>query len=166
MQTFMGKKLPVKWVAVDPGISGTGVAVFRRGTLLDAWNIYPRKEHGYNGSWPERCSQIVTAIHTQNIARRFRKVYIEWPSQFTGLKGLAAANSNDILKLACLIGRLAEYFIREHRAQVVLVPVQTWKGNLPKDVMKRRVEKFFGKNITSHAADAAGIGKFIIEQGE
>ena len=52
-----------------------------------------------------------------------------------------------------------------HRLKVkfVEVPVMQWKGNLPKAVVKKRVMEAFGlEKIPNHAADAAGIGLWVV----
>jgi len=123
------------WLCLDPGISGTGYAFLEGRKLLRYGNVYPEKEYK---TWEQRSSSILIKLRIKLASLAVpNRVYIEWPSQFTGAKGLAAANSNDILKLSCLIGRLAQFFLNGN-ADVLTVPVQRWKGNLPKDVVAKR----------------------------
>jgi hypothetical protein len=148
---------------VDPGISGTGVALFKATSLVKVYNLYPLFPRA---DWPSKAQSITQQVGQSLVFYDIAKVYIEWPSQFSGMKGLAAANSNDILKLCALIGRLSELFL-SWGSEVILVPVQMWKGQLPKDVVAERVHAYFKRNdFKSHAVDAAGIGKFILQTGE
>lgn len=156
-------RLNKPWLTVDPGISGTGLAVLDGTKLLRYQNVYPDSRCK---TWEQRSSSIISTLH-QILPRHFWRVYIEWPTQFTGAKGLAASNSNDILKLACLIGRITQMFT-EHGASVVTLPVQKWKGNLPKPVVAARAESFFGlKKFTlkMHMADAVGIARYVLKEG-
>jgi hypothetical protein len=84
------------WLAVDPGISGTGVALFKATSLVKVYNLYPLFPRA---DWPSKAQSITQQVAQSLVFYDIAKVYIEWPSQFSGMKGLAAANSNDILKL-------------------------------------------------------------------
>lgn len=148
------------WATIDPGISGTGLALLDGKKLIKYVNIYPEKDWS---TWEQRASSILVGL-MWHITQDLTQVFIEWPSQFSGTKGLAASNSNDILKLSCLIGRISELFIQRN-TRVILVPVQTWKGNLPKAIVAQRAMKFFGlQELVSHAADAVGLAKFVLEE--
>lgn len=149
------------WLTIDPGISGTGFAVFHNKILKRYGSVYPDRNLD---NWERRTSSILLKLMEEiHMAEAPQHVYIEWPSQFTGKRGLAAANSNDILKLTCLIGRLAQYYIGIGTPTVMLVPVNRWKGNLPKEVVVERIKKFFSiRGVASHAADAVGIGQYVL----
>lgn len=150
------------WLSVDPGCAGTGFALMKGAKVHAYKSIYPDKECV---TWEHKTSSIMQSLMWHTFLKKIERVYIEWPSQFTGAKGLAAANSNDILKLSCLIGRISQYFV-EKNATVILVPVQRWKGNLPKNVVSDRAKKFFGlKKLTSHAADAVGLARYALLRG-
>ena len=151
------------WCCVDPGVSGTGYAMLERKKLLRYGNVYPEKECE---TWEQKSSSVLLKLQIAlyPLVAPYR-VYIEWPSQFTGAKGLAAANSNDILKLSCLIGRLTQFFVNQGSV-VITVPVQRWKGNLPKNIVAKRAKKFFGiEKLTSHSADAVGLAQYVLKEG-
>lgn len=148
------------WATIDPGISGSGISLMKGIKLLDYGNIYPGKEWS---TWEQRASSILIGI-IQFLPMKLSHVYIEFPSQFSGAKGLAASNSNDILKLSCLIGRISELFV-ERGTKVILVPVQTWKGSLPKEIVAKRAMKYFGLDkLVSHSADAVGLAMFVLKE--
>lgn len=146
----------MKWMTIDPGISGTGFACFDRRRLLEWGNIYSTAN-----TWERRSKAIITKISWKEY-QGCERMYCEWPSNFQGTgKGQAAINSGSILKLAFLIGGICEKF-----DDVRLVPVQSWKGQLPKEIVQRRAEVFFQKKgFKSHAADAVGIGQWAIQSG-
>lgn len=138
---------------LDPGISGSGIAEFNHGHLIWWKNIY-----GKGDTWVERATFISEELKKLNI----KYLFIEWPTgRFMGARGTAAANSDAILKLCFFIGMVYSF-----TPYPVLVPVVKWKGQLKKELVRQRAETFFNKEgFKSHAADAVGIGQFIIESG-
>ena len=95
------------FLCIDPGISGTGIAVINNWKLVHWKNIWGKGE-----TFVEKADFIMEVLTEPDY--EVEKVYIEWPNgQFSGSKGLAARNSNSILKLCYLIGRMAEYFKQE-----------------------------------------------------
>jgi len=90
---------------------------------------------------------------------------VENPTMFGGGKGFAAARKGDLGRLHYFVGVL----VGMHWGKGVpfeLVPVTTWIGNLPKEVMRRRVSmvltrercKFKLSTKNSHDWDACGVG--------
>lgn len=152
-----------KWMTVDPGISGTGWAVFRD-AKLHKWGVI----RSYEPTWTSKAKDIVKQLralewkYLRDAEQRYKTVYCEWPSNFTGsAKGLAALNSGSILKLSYLIGKISSLPV-----YLKLVSVQQWKGQLPKEVTKARAEKYFKRTgFKSHDADAVGIGQYVLEKG-
>lgn len=133
----------MEWVAIDPGLSGTGWAYFCDEELKDWGIIYPKGKNFH-----ERANDICEKLIVPP-----KKSFIEWPS----FQKMEAINTFSIVKLAYLIGRIAF-------PSTILIPVIRWKGNLPKEVTKKRAERFFKcKGFKSHAADAVGIGQYVIE---
>jgi len=94
------------------------------------------------------------------------RVLIEEPRLFLSTrKGQAASNSSAILKLVamvyCMAGALKALFTEN----VVLVPVQQWKGNVPKEITQKRVLKHWGcKSGDDNITDAVGIGDWYIRK--
>ncbi len=76
----------------------------------------------------------------------------------------AAVNSGAILKL-----NAAAFSIRQAlmglSVSVTMIPVRRWKGNSPKLVTQRRIERAWGVSGVNHnAADAVGIGDWYIRK--
>lgn len=87
-------------------------------------------------------------------------VYCEFPQFFSSAGGQMCAARGDLAKLTFLVGRIAESCYH-HQVKFVPVEVNTWKGQLPKEVVEKRVCNKLGirhGKITSHAMDAVGIG--------
>lgn len=143
-------------MTIDPGISGTGYAIFNKRKLIDYGNIYPKKAKTFTARAASICHRTIGMARLHGCVA----VWCEWPSNFMGSKkGIAAFNSNSIIKLAYLIGR-----INERWGFINMVQVQRWKGQLPKEVTRKRAERFFKRTgFKSHAADAVGIGQWVLE---
>jgi hypothetical protein len=84
-------------------------------------------------------------------------MYVEWPIHMDSAKGHAAAVEGNIIKLAYNVGWLG-CIAYGKGAVFVPVPVNQWKGQLPKRVVQRRLRAKLGKWYGDHAADAVGIG--------
>jgi hypothetical protein len=140
----------MKFLCIDPGLSGTGIAVFNDKNLMAWRNIYPKGE-----TFQQKSESLM-----REIPLGFHTAFCEWPTgNFSGSKGLAARNTDALLKLCFLIGKLSTQFSEFH-----LVPVIKWKGNLPKAVTQQRAEVYFKMTgFTSHCADAVGIGKYVLQ---
>lgn len=143
------------WMTIDPGLSGTGYAVFDKRRLIIYGNLYSKQK-----TFKAKARELSRRLAFIERDRGSISVWCEWPSNFMGSKkGIAALHSNSLLKLSFLIGQICA---RIHG--VNLLPVQQWKGQLPKEVTRARAERFFGmKGFKSHAADAVGMGQYIIE---
>ena len=149
-----GKSISIKrkflfseWVTIDPGIN-CGIARFKENKLEEWKTIY-----GKGKSWFNKCIDVREQIRPFLVATH--TVYIEWPS----FQGMIAQNTGSIVKLAYLIGQIASL-----HSNVILIPVNQWKGNLPKLVTQKRAEKFFNRSgFKNHVADAIGLGQYCIE---
>lgn len=163
------KALPLpNMLSIDPGLSGTGWAAWRGTKLLRAGVVYPPANplESLTGSdTPDKAAAI-----TQKLLADMRfpshvdpfqmTIYIEMPQHMTSAKGIAA-QAGAVYKLAFFVGYLARAF---HPTDVRLVIPMEWKGQLPKDVVQRRIIRTLGVNtctklnIRSHAWDAVGLG--------
>lgn len=102
-------------LGIDPGLD-TGWAVIIDGKLVNAGLGEPRT--------------------VDNVT--LGSVYIECPRIYpTG-----TPNPNDLIKLAVMVGRYAEFF-EVYGLDVTLVAPSGWKGQLPKAVTERRVRARF-----------------------
>lgn len=73
------------------------------------------------------------------------------------------ARRGDLVKLVMVVGSIVG-ILSTGCYEIILIPVNRWKGQLPKDVVNKRVERFYGSNnckgFKTHAWDAVGIGLY------
>jgi len=95
-------------------------------------------------------------------------VVIEKPQLWGAYKSVASMHSGDLLGLHLLVGALywwAANRFESHR--VYLIPVSEWKGQLPKEVTQKRMEKKYGvKFLTDDESDACGLGDYYLTEGQ
>ncbi len=143
----------MNWMTIDPGISGTGWALFEN-NKLDEWGIVYSQKATWTGKSRQICSKMYSYMGYAD------HIFIEWPSFQT----VAAQNTGSIIKLAYFIGKLTSQCEILEDTPYTLIPVIEWKGQLPKEVTTQRAEKFFGrKGFKSHAADAVALGQYCIQ---
>jgi hypothetical protein len=163
-------------LAIDPGLNSLGWAYWyplsRKGMIPDATGLLhaPRRL-----SLTERARYLAIAlekeamhptmcgVHHSRLCGCFGRFIIadfdivsEYPAYHGRVKGW---DSGDLQKLVFLVGVIAGYF---HKAMFTPVTPADWKGQLPKDVVIRRLEKKLGKEYTKNYEkdiwDAVGIG--------
>jgi hypothetical protein len=148
------------FMTVDPGLNGTGWVVFQN--MQD-----PRfRANGVinirNGDWDSRAIDIACEIYAIACELEVRKIYCEYPAYFDSAAGQMVAKRGDLLKLTFLVGCLKGI---SHPMRFSLLPVNTWKGQLPKEVVKKRIQRILGddlcKRLKSHDVDACGMGLFL-----
>jgi hypothetical protein len=120
---------------------------------------------GKGDTWHERYTFIGEKLADRLDDRGCTAVYIEMPALFSGtVKGEVSASSGALVKLAFSTGVLCMvcslYGVPCH-----FVEVNSWKGQLPKDVVRTRIVQRLGmpsvlKSIREHAWDAVGIGLY------
>lgn len=169
------------FMSVDPGVGGTGVAVWELDKIGDEVApihtevIKPGRVHAHSTTerWMKK-TQAVYGMFSLFLQEwnDVGAVYIEQPQFFGSAGGVAA--SADVVKLSMLIGTLIGAATAKG-ASPVLVPVNVWKGQLPKDVTQRRVIRYLKKctpagnyyvTLTQgcapdHLYDAIGIGCYV-----
>lgn len=158
----------MKLLCIDPGTRKMGVAIFnvnhkrKTGVLLKYFVETVTKKY----KWQDRIDKMTgRAIQICN-KEKPDEVLIEQPRLFlSSRRGQAASNSSAILKLVgvvyCIAGALGVVKGRE----VMMVPVQRWKGNVPKEVTQKRVAKHWNcKSGDDNITDAVGIGDWYIRK--
>lgn len=139
-------------LTIDPGISGTGWALWSGWVLIKTGIITPPDAL----SWESKMTFVMGAL--KNIIEHydFIEVHVELPKQFGGVRGMATSGKGSLTKLTLLVGAIMFNF------QAKPVPVNDWKGQLPKEVVEKRVKDILPKcKAKSHAIDAVGIGLYI-----
>mgnify|MGYP001557945809 CR=1 FL=1 len=154
-------------IAIDPGLHSTG------------WAIFAPVGHQYPYPLNAGLVQLPRTYIDQDILVRANAVgeqvtelaqrhscktaVIEFPMHFGGSGGDAAARAGDTLKLAACVGAIAGNL---HSKGIVVASVRVidWKGQLPKDVVIRRLKRLIGEqacaklNLEKDSWDACGIG--------
>lgn len=147
-------------MTIDPGLNGTGWVIFngRDPEFLANGVIFSGKV----ASWNQRALNISHALCAIMTDNEVKKVYCEYPAYFDSAAGQMVAKRGDLLKLTFLVGCIQGFL---EPTFVHLLPVHTWKGQLPKEVVKSRIKNLLGKdicrNLKSHDWDACGMGLFL-----
>jgi Holliday junction resolvasome RuvABC endonuclease subunit len=153
---------------IDPGLQGTGLAIFYEGKLRESSVHYPKGD-----SWEQRaaglyyhlCGVFRTARHS--FPSKEHVVVIESPQFFGSRHGDMVARSGDLVKLSYAAAMSFAAALSEGWTPVTVEP-NTWKGSMSKTQVITRVRKLLkeeAKGLRTHAWDAAGLvlwyrGKF------
>lgn len=162
-------------LSVDPGLTGTGVVYWSHGTPRKAGVFRPLMRE-VRSSLKDNESELV--VRARSIAKQLmlfspahsrpHTVVIEFPEHHESLKGRTSRVTGSIDRLSFFIGVLAGSLPEHWR--VMLPRVRDWKGQLPKDVVIRRMMQRYGAmtcqalDMQSHAWDALGIGEWAWRQ--
>lgn len=147
------------WITIDPGLTGTGWAVWDHRVLCESGSI-----SGGDGEWHERATHITDAIATIAMLAKISKAYYELP-QFIQSRYEVNA-SGDLIKLTICAGMIAGRLTSQ--ALVTPVRIIDWKGQLDKKLTLARVKLALSKRggkltgTTTHEADAVGIGLYLL----
>jgi hypothetical protein len=164
--------MSIKYViAIDPSINNVGCAVFEKSSkkLLDKIIIHPSKfvkNATYLQKARDICSQIVKIMNSvSSLKFPYNDIQLitEIPQHF-GIGGYMSRESGAMLKLTFIAGMI--FNITDN---VISYEPNQWKGQLPKDVVARRLQKLYPKEkifdlktkkfiIDHNIADAIGIG--------
>jgi Holliday junction resolvasome RuvABC endonuclease subunit len=149
-------------VTVDPGLDGTGWAVWSPNEVI------PMASGSVSVSgmeaWEKRAYYTARGLAEAIDEFMFQSIVIEWPEHFTSAKGKAAAVRGDVHKIAYQCGVISAVIYGMAHVQANLLPVRDWKGQMPKSVVTRRIKKRLGSTAcakfgnTTHEWDAIGMG--------
>lgn len=153
--------------SIDPGLSGTGWAEWKSKRRPSRVGVIGRTHTPESGLLADQCHEVTWELHHLTWGHRTQAthVFLEMPQMMTNVKGIAA-QAGAVYKLAFLVGYIAREF---QDCTVHTVTVGEWKGQLPKDVVQRRIERTLGAGvcqelgIKTHAWDAVGIGLWAVE---
>lgn len=148
-------------VAVDPGKLVAGVALFDDKELAAAWLV----EGNHHFDTAER---ILDSVLDRVPRPLITRVVIEKMQIYLGER----VNKNDLIDVAIMTGATGEAFrLRLMNPLVIELPhPRKWKGQVPKDVMVKRVIKTLSgeehqrvrvpsqKKLAHNVWDAVGIG--------
>ena len=147
-------------MTIDPGVSGTGYAIWDDDwKLVDGGNIYASSSIA-GDDWVKKAIDIEFSIRKLILKHRVTYGAMEFPRYFSSAGGEMVAKTGDLLKLTFLCGVLYNDF-----DTAILVPVNQWKGQLPKTVVEHRIRNILGfkvcEKFKSHTFDAIGIGLYL-----
>lgn len=161
--------LPKCRASIDVGLKGTGIALWRD----KGWNAFEPpimvfsvkvvSEPDGDAKYARRCVALIEAIAARldKINVRLSAAYIEHAEFHEAGKGLAAARSGSLVKLAILEGMLAAFVTQriwgedsqaepyKSAENVHLIPPRVWKGQLAKRVCHDRLKKRFVESLDS-----------------
>ena len=154
----MRKAKPMeRFLSIDPGID-FGWAMWGKGKppILTGVETAPAGKE-----YHQRADRTMASFNQLLERLEPELVVCEWPSLMTGERGGVTVRSGSLVKLAFIVGRMAEATTLRH-IRFELVAVNTWKGQLSKSVVEYHLNHILGKEvmstIQSHAVDATGIG--------
>jgi hypothetical protein len=155
-------------IACDPGLSW-GLAVFKDNELVDS--VFHNEKA--QGSWETAADRSMR--YFRGVVKRFVGSttrgdgwsVIEMPTFMESYGGHTTARSGALVKLALVCG-MQYQTLTDMVGVSKFVPVGTWKGQLPKDVVAQRLVKLLDRDKCkvqmsileqpSHDWDAVGIG--------
>lgn len=131
-------------LAIDPGFRSLGWACCSSSSDIIVKGVICRKrvKKGFKTDWRARWVVLVQRVENLAVRLAVDEIVIEEPQLFvSSRKGSAASNSGAIMKLTALVYGIAGRMI--DRMAVNVIPVMTWKGNLPKHVTRLRVLRYW-----------------------
>lgn len=137
------------WVVMDPGV------VVAHGTI-DSGQVK-------DASWVERIDWMIDAIA---IDFEIDVIAMEQPETWGAYKSMASSRSGSLQILTLLVGALVWWAITKVGVEnVKLIKVSQHKGQLPKHVTQKRMEKKYNCKFNSnHEADACSVGNYVLER--
>lgn len=141
-------------ITIDPGTNGSGYAIWDKKWKLITFGVLVAGCI----EWEDKMEDIAKKLRTLVLRHKIKKAYIEKPQKFHGTFGNMVADRGDLVKLSIFVGYVKGYL----RIPVESVDVISWKGQLPKEVVIKRIKRILPDvKATSHAWDSIGIGLFI-----
>ena len=147
---------------VDPGIGGTGLAIWAS-LQQNSPAAQPPNWHDVlrpRGTWEQRTDAVCDWLKVSISGLGLQHILIEKPQVWPdSAKSAAAAASGNLLKLVMLVGGMRQT-IRSVSLdiEIILVPPGRRKGQLSKPALRKRVVKALGEPYREHERDAVGMG--------
>lgn len=158
-----------RYMGIDPGLRGCGIAIFKGPWLERAWYQYnsERVERGPK-AWADMGRAVNRGLEERGFSTNVDVLCIEYPQVYK--TRWQKGDQDDIIQLAAATGSVSRSLDIANKFGVVPV---AWKGNVPKPVhngrvMKRLTEEEKGlmescpENLRNNLIDAVGLGLYII----
>lgn len=150
-------------IFIDPGIAGTGWAYYKKISTIGK-PPSPPQDHGVfhakeTSRWESKVESICAYFDGLCSSLNPKIVVLEFPELWVSGKSMTATLKGDLFKNTYLIGGMGEVARRHNVNLPVLIYPKEWKGQLPKDVVIRRIRRRFPTlKPKNHEADAIGMG--------
>ena len=167
-------------ITIDPGIGGTSLVFWKEGKVRRVKTLISSRKKDRK-TWKKRV-HFLFSIFEKELEKiknedKIEKIVMEMPyTAFSGRKTIVANEKQTVVKLALLSGGLWSICLK-YTENFQWIKVQEWKGQLNKEITKKRViEKLNGKELiheemvnhplilplTEHDYDALGIGLYLL----
>lgn len=159
------KKRHKRIIAIDPGLSGTGVCEMI-GRFVVSYDVIRVSKPLLKSNDSERIESITSQladwirfVYSKKTPYKISHVLLEVPEYWGGSAvSHAATVRGDLLKLGMLCGSI-------NHALIMLLPgvpirfvkPREWKGQLTKNMVDIRVVDALGESYPNHALDAVGM---------
>lgn len=155
----------MRLIAVDPGLQGTGVAIFKVGQALPLHVDVIKSTIGRSAEWIDRVESIVEQVYELSVEYNVRNAICEMMEMHQSPRAQMMWKSGDLQRTLFLVGSLhGQLTGMAGVVNFIVTPPSEWKGQLPKSVTINRINRLLGKGvgdklgIHTHAWDAVGIG--------
>jgi len=148
-------------ITIDPGVHEAGVAIWRpEGVLFEAYLVRVRKDQ----SWLWMVCRIREELHGIAIT----EIVIERPQIYVHSR--SKGDPNDLITLALMAGATVGALTRDLSVTVTEYLPAQWKGQVPKQVMTKRIKRALtdeehtrvtlpkARGLAHNVWDAIGIG--------
>lgn len=160
-------------VSVDPGLSGTGVVYWRKGFPHTSQVLLPPQYITRNDVKPGEDDVVARArwlasMIVMSAGFEPYTMIVEFPEFQAGATRQMGWKTGSLQRLTFLVGVMVGYLPANWR--IIMPTPSQWKGQLPKDVVQRRMIAKYGKQkcdalrVRTHAWDALGIGEWAWRQ--
>ena len=160
-------------LAIDPSINHLGWVIMTSGKVLlsgtinapedtKSWNDVARLD----GMIDQLNSLVLAKMHTLTEIGEvpIEIIAIERPETWGAYKSMASDRSGSLQILTLLVGALTQWALTiVGPKRTMLIKVSQHKGQLPKKVTQKRMEKKYKCQFqTDHEADAASVGDYVL----
>ena len=171
-QHMLSATKPGTWnrvLCIDPGIRHLGYAFWPIIKRAPGAHTVAPKDSGLITTSPRTAWEAIVYEELAAWLRRYittnrvRHVVIETATFWSeSARSRQAAKRGDLLRLVFLVGALGEVAYELCAASPVTVEPKEWKGDMPKDVMKKRVRRALHRKYREHEYDGVAIGLRIM----
>lgn len=168
----MGRIVQETLLAIDPGVTMSGWAVFLGQKLVEAGLARAKRDMEI----PERVQAMLAALVLVRQATTprnfFDTVVVEYPMVYPGRN--AVGDPNDIVAVSYAAGAIAHAVASKDTRVIATLP-RNWKGTIPKNIHHQRLQADHPKAIPvvkrsgpssmqHHVWDAVGLGFWQLER--